>query len=247
MSDVLVTICGVTCACGGVFLIIGFIGFRLFGQSFVFSALALVAPLWNLVSGAGRKNTPQNRAEKFLDERRKQKHDDPSQTPYDAQAQAQNLDFDAQVQQALRDKQVNDTAFTAQSGVPTDLSGNNPSSTTTPSANTPQSQFGKSRFGARFNDNNPGRTLRDKRRKRNSDPTSFPDASYADLSEEAGVDTNAPPQIDNPIGNDSPPSRSLRDRRRRGSSGGGRRERNDRDDEIFGGMLDDDGDGFSDF
>lgn len=39
---------------------------------------------------------------------------------------------------------------------------------------------------------------------------------------------------------------SLRDRRRRGSSSRGR-DSNAHDDEVFGGMLDEDGDGFSDF
>lgn len=215
MSDVLVTVCGVSCACSGVFLIIGYLGFRMFGQSFVFSSLALLAPLWNLVSGAGRKNTPENRVEKYLDKRHKQKRDDPSATPYDAQAQAQNLDFDAQVQQALRDKQINDAKFSAPPGIPTELTGNS-SSISTPNTNTPQSQFGRNRFGG----------VRGQ-------------PAQSDLPDSSNTQGNFPP-IDN-----DPPSRSLRGRRS-GNKGRGR-DSNSRDDEIFGGVLDDDGDGFSDF
>lgn len=233
ISPTILTVCGITCACGGVFLGAGILLFRVFGQSVLLSALAVLGPLWNLI--AGQKNNPEERVSKILREREKRKHTQPDNTAFNAQAQAPNLDFDAQVAQALQQKQVGDSNFTAQSGAPTELTGKSPSVN-----NAPQSQFGKSRFGVRFNDNDPGRVLRDKRHERNSGPSTFPDASYADLSEEAGVDTNPPPGL-----GDIPTGRSLRDRRRDGN----RRppgDSNRRDDEILGGIFDEDGDSFMD-
>jgi hypothetical protein len=88
--------------------------------------------------------------------------------------------------------------------------------------------FDKSYYGVRDASNDPNRVIRDRRYRRNFEDV---DTTADNLSESSGIDFSS----------DAPSLRS--DRRSRGR----RRSPEDKDDEIFGGMLDDDGDGFSDF
>jgi hypothetical protein len=113
----------------------------------------------------------------------------------------------------------------------------------------PKDSTNWSRWGVRRRLDSPNRVLRDRRFKRNRGPQDIPDDIQEGLVDEEG-------NIRAPKGNDllgpaslpglrgrgrsefgSSTNKSLRDRR-------GRRE--SWDDEVFGGMFDDDGDGFPD-
>ena len=111
----------------------------------------------------------------------------------------------------------------------------------------PKDSTNRSRWGVRRRSADPGRVLRDRRFKRNRGPQEIPDDIQEGLVDGQG-------NIRAPKGNDllgpaslpglrgrsefgSSTNKSLRDR-------SGRRE--SWDDEVFGGMFDDDGDGFPD-
>jgi hypothetical protein len=106
---------------------------------------------------------------------------------------------------------------------------------------------GKSRWGVRDRAADPNRILRDRRFKRNRGPRKIPDDIQEGLVDEEG-DIRAPKGEDL-LGPGSLPG--LRGRSRFGSSNRPLRDRRGRgersDDEVFGGMLDDDGDAFPDF
>jgi len=217
ISPTILTLCGVTCSCGLVIGIAGFMLTRVMGKSMIFPILTAGGGLFGMLFNRG-DNDGEEDIDKYLSNRRNKRKNkatgvegDPN-TAFTAQAQSADLDFDSQVQQRINQK--GGGRFSSpqeQGGAPTPLSPQ--SQDFTPAQhNVPQSGLGR-RFTS--DDNDP---LGD-----NSESTFGDD--LGSLPEDLG---------------------SLRDRRRRGSSRRGR-DSNAHDDEVFGGMLDEDGDGFSDF
>lgn len=114
----------------------------------------------------------------------------------------------------------------------------------------PKDSTNWSRWGVRRRTEDPNRIIRDRRFKRNRGPRDIPDDIQEGLVDEEG--NIRAPRGEDLLGPGSLPglrgrgrsdfgsssNRPLRDRR-------GRREGSD--DEVFGGMLDDDGDGYPDF
>ena len=253
ISPTILAICGVTCSCGLV-IVFGLVMLgRVMGKSMIFPILTAGGGLFTFLFNRGEKDGEQDIDEYLANRRRKRKNnamgnDGDANTAFTAQSQSIDLDFDSQVQQQLQQKDMDNTFTTQSGGTKIDKDGA-PLST-----RASQSPLGKSQFGARFNDSEPNRTLRDKRYQRNSGPSELPDEAYQDLRDIDGVDTTPPyttpgseynPDT-SPLGPPPEDVGSLRSRRRRGSSRRGR-DSNAHDDEVFGGMLDEDGDGFSDF
>lgn len=231
-SNIMITVCGFGTVCCGAVLLAVFLLMRVTGRAML---LPVFSTLGSLVFGSGggdydREFEPQRARPRSTDFR----------------ARVQNIDDDFEQAIFMRQqKQMEEGDFSFPGSAPAPQGGqprpNTPSSQTDTSLrpqNTPP-KLNSNPYGVRSGPHSPGRRIRDGRFDRNRGPTRIPDQFHEGLTRPDG--TVEPPDDDllgpaGPPGLRSNPRRPGRDVRRRDRS----------HDEVFGGMLDESGDGYPD-
>jgi hypothetical protein len=238
ISDVLVALCGAGLVCGGVLGIVGFLALRLLRG---IEEIPVIGPLGEMLFGGREQSVDEDDIQRPAQGRRARNLRD--------RLRSANQDFEQQLNR-YGSQQADPSQFGPQKRRPqappaTGPSRRQPAQPTSsdpertrlnnvdPSAPESFNDLLEGDFGRI--DLETGRRVRDGRYARNRGPENLPDAAYDDLYE-GDSDVEASENTLGPV-----ERRPLRKKRRDSR----RFERNE--DEIFGGMLDSDGDGYPDF
>jgi hypothetical protein len=230
LNSVLITVCGFGVVCCGSLVVGVLLLMRVTGRALL---LPVFSTLGGMIFGSGGGGYD-------TDYTPRQRRASADQFRARAQTQSGGLDFD---QAVARYQQQAGASPQLSSGQ--DTTGSQPISDQSTQLNPPDppSLRGGSPYGVRTASHSPGRRLRDGRFDRNRGPSRIPDEFHEGL---VPPDSDLQLPGEDIFGPEAPPGlrSSYRRRPRRDVR---RRDRRDRNmDEVFGGMLDESGDGYPD-